>query len=212
MRDLMHSMRHMKKIEDILNDCGLPGQRFADQSQFISAMLMPSEEPLSGCIGNQYSPPPEHNFPMLILATNVRIVSFISNTDVDVDLPKPSMAHPYNLIDEIHFYDSAHTDGEFRIRNKGNRRVVIYKDIMSPFSPMMAQVRRLNDGLNVRETQTPIEEVFSRKERFLNRAFYWRRTLGRLVATPTLTILLNILLAAAVIAQAVALSLSSQSS
>ena len=73
----MHSMRHMKKIERILEGCGLPGQRFRDQSQFISAMLMPSEEPLAGCIGQQYSPPPAHDFPMLILATSTRIVALL---------------------------------------------------------------------------------------------------------------------------------------
>ena len=111
-------MRHMKKIEDILDGCGLPGQRFRNQSQFMSAMLMPNEEPLAGCVGQQYSPPPVRDFPMLILATNARIVALISNTDVEADMPTPSSTHPYNLIDEINFYEGDRGDGEFRIRYK----------------------------------------------------------------------------------------------
>ena len=201
----MYSMRHTKKIEDILDGCGFPGHRFANQSQFISALLMPSEEPLAGCIGRQYSPPPVHDYPMLILATNVRIVSFISNTDVDADFTNLTNRYPYNLIDHIYFYDSDHADGEFRIRFKGNRRLVIYRNIVSSLDPMMSQIHQLNYAINVRRTPLPMKDAFPWKQRALIKAWRWRRTLGQLVASPTLTTVLNILLAAAVIAQAVAL-------
>ena len=201
----MHPVRHMKKIEDILDGCGFPGQRFVYQSNLISAMLMPGEEPLAGCIGQRYSPPPEHDFPMLILATNVRIVAFISNTDVDDNLPTRSMQHPYNLIDEIYFYECDQADGEFRIRHKGNRRVVIYGNVVSSLHSVMDEISGLNRGFNVRRVRVPMKEAFSRNERILNKTLRWRRTMGRLVASPTLTVLLNILLALAVIAQAVAL-------
>ena len=40
------------------------------------------KSPWADVLGQQYSPPPEHDFPMFILATNIRIVAFISNTDV----------------------------------------------------------------------------------------------------------------------------------
>ena len=136
----MHSMRHIKKIEGILEGCGLPGQRFRNQSQFISAMLMPNEEPLAGCIGRQYSPPPAHDFPMLILATSTRIVALLSNTDVEANLPTPSSTHAYNLIDEIAFYEGDRADGEFRIRYKGSRRVVTYRNIVSFLQPMMDEI------------------------------------------------------------------------
>ena len=201
----MHSIRHTKKIEDILDGCGLPGQRFENQSQFISAMLMPNEEPLAGCIGQQYSPPPVHDCPMLILATNARIVALISNTDVEADMPTPSSAHPYNLIDEIKFYEGDRADGEFRIRYKGNRRVVIFKNVVSSLQPMMGEVSQLNPGIDVHRTPVPMAEVYSRKERILHKGLRWRRAAGRFVASPTLTTVLNILLAIAVIAQAVAL-------
>ena len=201
----MHSMRNMKKIEGILDGCGLPGQRFRNQSQFISAMLMPSEEPLAGCIGQQYSPPPMHDFPMLILATNARIVAYISNTNVEDSMPTPSLAHPYNRIDEIDFYEGGRGDGEFRIRYKGNRRVVIYKNIVSSLQPMMDEVSQLNFGINVRRMPVPMAAVYSWKERISHKALRWRRAAGRFVASPTLTTVLNILLAIAVIAQAVAL-------
>ena len=205
MREFLHSMRHMKKIGNILDGCGFSGQRFLNQSQFISAMLMPSEEPLAGCIGQQYSPPPVHDYPMLILATNVRIMSLISNTDVEADLPIPSLSHAYNLIEEINYYDSDRADGEFRIRYRGNRRVVIYRDVVSSLHSMMNEVSQLDCGINVQRTPVPMEEAYSRRERIQHKAWRWRRALGRLVASPTLTILLNILLAIAVIAQAVVL-------
>lgn len=201
----MHSMRHMKKIEDILEACGLPGQRFRNQSQFILSMLMPSEEPLAGCIGQQYSPPPAHDFPMLILATNTRIIALLSNTDVEADLPTPSSTHDYNLIDEIAFYEYDRTDGEFRIRYKGNRRVATYKNVVSFLQPMMDEVSQLNFGINVHRTPVPMAEVYSLNERISYKVLRWRRAAARLVASPTLTTVLNILLAIAVIAQALAL-------
>ena len=200
-------MRHMKKIEDILEGCGLPGQRFRDQSQFISAMLMPSEEPLAGCIGQQHSPPPAHDFPMLILTTNTRIVALLSNTDVEANLPTPSSTHAYNLIDEIAFYEGDRADGEFRIRYKGNRRVVTYKNVVSFLQPMMDEVSQLNFGIDIHRTPVPMAEVYSLKERISHKAPRWRTAAGRFVASPTLTTVLNILLAIAVIAQAVALIL-----
>ena len=207
MRRFMHSTRHMKKIEGILEGCGLPGQRFRNQSQFISSMLMPSEEPLAGCIGQQYSPPPAHDFPMLILATNTRIVALLSNTDVEADLPTPSSTHAYNLIDEIAFYEGDRADGEFRIWYKGNRRVVTYKNVVSFLQPMMDEVSQLNFGIDIHRTPAPMAEVYSLKERISHKALRWRRAAGRFVASPTLTTVLNILLAIAVIAQAVALIL-----
>jgi hypothetical protein len=203
----MHSMRHMKKIERILEGCGLPGERFRNQSQFISAMLMPSEEPLAGCIGQQYSPPPAHDFPMLILATSTRIVALLSNTDVEANLPTPLSTHAYNRIDEIAFYEGDRADGEFRIRYKGNRRVVTYKNVVSFLQPMMDEVSQLNFGIDIHRTPVPMAEVYSLKERISHKALRWRRAAGRFVASPTLTTVLNILLAIAVIAQAVALIL-----
>ena len=207
MGQFMHSTRHMKRIEDILEACGLPGQRFQNQSQFISSMLMPGEEPLAGCIGQQYSPPPTHDFPMLILATNTRIVAILSNTDVEADLPTPSSAHAYNLIDEIAFYEDDRADGEFRIRYKGNRRVATYRNIVSLLRPMMDEVSQLTFGIDVRRTPLPMAEVYSLKERISHKALRLGRAGSRFVASPTLTIVLNILLAIAVIAQAVALIL-----
>ena len=204
----MHSMRHMKTIEGILDGCGFPGQRFRNQAQFISAMLMPNEEPLTGCIGRQYSPPPVHDFPMLILATNARIVALVSNTDVEDNMPTPSSAHPYNLIDEINFYEGNSADGEFRIRYKGNRRVAIYKNIVSSLQPTMDEVSQLNLGINIRRTPVPMAEVYSWKERIAHKALRRRRAAGRFVASPTLTTVLNVLLAIAVIVQAVALILT----
>ena len=207
MREFMHSMRHMRKIEDILEACGLPGQRFVNQSQFISSMLMPSEEPLAGCIGQQHSPPPAHDFPMLILATNARIVALLSNTDVEADLPTPSSTHAYNLIDEIAFYEGDRADGEFRIRYKGNRRVVIYKNVVSSLEPVMERVSQLHLGFDVHRTPVPMAEAYPWKERVLHKSLRWRRAAVRFVASPTLTTVLNILLAIAVITQAVALIL-----
>ena len=204
MREFMHSMRHKKKIESILDACGFAGQRFVNQSQFISAMLMPSEEPLSGCIGRQYSPPPEHDYPMLILATDVRIVSFVSNTDVDNDRSTQRLHHPYNLVGQIRFYDSNSGDGEFQIRYKGNRRVVVYKDIVSALSPMMEEVSQLPFDIEVKTESVPIEEIFSKKERILHWSLRRRRTVSRLATSPILTMFLNMLLAVAVITQAVA--------
>ena len=201
-------MRHMKAIRDILDGCGLPGQRFKDQAQFISAMLMPNEEPLAGCIGRQYSPPPKHDFPMFILATNVRIVALVSNTDVEANMPTPSSAHPYNLIDEVSFHEGDRTDGEFRLRYRGNRRVAVYKNIVSSLQPMMGEVSRLNSGIDVRRTSAPMSEVYSWKERFAHKGLRFRKAVGGFVASPTLTTLLNILLAIAVIVQAVALILT----
>ena len=94
MRESLHSTRHLKRIENILEGCGYPRLRFNNQSNLISAMLWPGETPLAGCIGQQYSPPPDHDFPMLILATDVRIVTFVSNTDVDNYLPTLASGHP----------------------------------------------------------------------------------------------------------------------
>ena len=203
----MHSMRHMKRLEEILVGCGLPGQRFRNQSQFISAILMPSEEPLAGCIGRQYSPPPAHDFPMLILATNTRIVAILSNTDVEADLPTPSSTHAYNLIDEIAFYEGDRADGEFRIRYKANRRVATYKNIVSLLQPLMDKVSQLNIDIDVHRTPAPMAEIYSLKERMSYKVLRWGRVVGRFVGSPTLTTVLNILLAVAVIAQAVALIL-----
>ena len=203
----MHPMRHKKKIEDILESCGLPGQKFQSESHFISAMLMPGEEPLAGCIGQQYSPPPEHDFPMLILATNTRIVAFISNMDVDDFFPTPSSTHPYNLIDEIVFYEGDLADGEFRIRHKGNRRVVVYKNVVSLLQPVMDEVSQLNPDIVIHQAPASMAKVYSLKERMSFKVLRWRRAVGRFVASPTLTTVLNILLAIAVITQATALIL-----
>ena len=208
MREFMHSMRHMKTIEDILDGCGLPGQRFRDQAQFISAMLMPNEEPLAGCIGRQYSPPPTHDFPMLILLTNARIIALVSNTDVEANMPTPSSAHPFNLIDAISFYEGDRSDGEFRLRYKGNRRVAVYKNIVSSLQPMIDEVSQFNLGIDVRRTPAPMSEVYSWRERIAHKGLRCRKAVGRFVASPTLTTLLNILLAIAVIVQAVALILT----
>ena len=204
----MHPMRHMKTIEDILEGCGLPGQRFRNQAQFLSAMLMPNEEPLAGCIGRQYSPPPAHDFPMLILATNARIVALVSNIDVEGNMPTPSSVHPYNRIEEIIFYEGDRADGEFRIRYKGNRRVAVYKNIVSTLHPMMGEVSQFNSGIEVRRTSVPMSEVYSWKERIAYKALRCRKVVARFVVSPTLTTLLNILLAIAVIVQAVALILT----
>ena len=204
-RELVHSTRHMEKIEEILEGCGFPRLRFKNQSNWISAMLLPGETPLAGCIGRQYSPPPEHDFPMLILATDLRIVAFVSNTDVDNNLPTLAPGHPYNLIDQIHFYECGRADGEVRIRYKNNRRVVIYSKVVSPLNLMMAQISRLDFGMNVHRLEKPMEEVFSWKERFQNRSWRWCKAVDRFLALPRLTVSLNIILALAVIAQAVAL-------
>ena len=98
-------------------------------------------------------------------------------------------------------------DGEFRIRYKGNRRVVTYKNVVSFLQPMMDEVSQLNFGIDIHRTPVPMAEVYSLKERISHKALRWRRAAGRFVASPTLTIVLNILLAIAVIAQAVALIL-----
>ena len=205
MREYVHSTRHMKKIEEILAECGLPGRRFAYQSQFISAMLMPGEEPLAGCIGHQYAPPPEHDFPRLILATNVRILAIISNTDIDDMMPTLSSGHPYNLINEIYFYENNHGDAELRLRYRNNRRVVIYRNIVSALESTVNAIDQLNFGINCYKVSVPMEEAFSWKERIIHRSSRCRKALHRAVASPTLTTLLNILLAIAVITQAIAL-------
>ena len=205
----MHSVRHMNKIDEILDGCGFPGQRFEHQAQLISAMLMSSEKPLAGCIGQQYSPPPEHDFPMLILATDVRIIAFVSNTDVEDDSPYRPLKHPYNHIDEIELFEGERADGELRIRYKGNRRVVIYNKVVSSLQSMKDQITQLNNEITIRQTSVPMQEVFSKKERILHKTFRWRIKIRKFVASPTLTILLNILLAIAVIAQDVALIVGS---
>ena len=209
MRELMHSTRHTKQLENILDGCGFPAQRFVNQSTFISAAMMPNEEPLAGCIGRQYSPPAEHDFPLLILATDVRIVAFASNTDVDDDSPFRLLGHPYNRIDEIDFYESERADGEIRIRYKGNKRVVIYNNVVSSLTAMINEVAHFNNGVTVRQSSVPMQEAFSRKERILHKTLRWRSKFHKLVASSTLTKLLNILLAIAVIAQAVALIVGS---
>ena len=203
----MQSARHMKKIQEVLDACGFPAQRFRSQSQFISAMLAPGEEPLAGCIGRQYAPPPEHDFPILILATNIRVTTFVSNTDVDSYLPTGSNTHPYNLIEEIYVYDDDIADREIRIRYGGNRRVVIYKEIVTSVRAMIDQIEQLDFGIKVYRTEMPMEEVFSRKERLSHRVWRLSKRTERLLGSSVLTLWLNILLAIAVIAQAVALIL-----
>ena len=201
----MHSMQHMQKIEEIIDSCGFPGQRFVNQSQFISAMLLSSEEPLVGCIGQQYSPPPDHNVPMLILATNVRIVALISNADVDQDFPSPSLSLPYDRMDKIHVYESNRSDGEFRIQYKGNRRIIVFDNVASSLSSMMDDVYQLNYDLKIYKTTTPLDQVYSKWERMRHKFLRVQRTLGRFVSSNTLTMVLNMLLAAAVIAHSIVL-------
>ena len=201
----MQSARHMTSIQEILDGCGFPAQRFRSQSRFISAMLAPGEEPIAGCIGRQYAPPPEHDFPMLILATNIRITAFISNTDVNACVSTVSNRHPLNLIDEIYVYDSDNADGEIRIRYRGNRRVAAYREIVTSVRTMMDRIDQLDYGIKVYRTAIPMEEVFSRKERLSHRVWRLRKRTERLLGSSVLTILLNILLAIAVIAQAIAL-------
>ena len=200
----MHSMRHMNKIEDILDECGFPAQRFKNQSNLLSAMLEPGEDPLAGCIGHQYSPPPAYDFPMLILATNIRMISFVSNTDRDSSLPTRSLGHAYNQIEEIYCYRGEQSDGEVRIRYKGNRRVVIYNKIVTSPDPVMDAISQLNTDVRIYSVSQPMKEVFSWKERISNKVSRWHSKTRRFLASQTLTIILNILLAIAVIAQAVA--------
>ena len=83
--------------------------------------------------------------------------------------------------------------------------MIIYSKVVSRLTPMMAEISRLGFGINVDPVSKPMEEVFSWRERIRNRSWRWHKTLDRLLALPRLTILLNILLALAVIAQAVAL-------
>ena len=192
----------MQKIEEILDECGFPAQRFKDQPQFISAMLFPGETPLGGCIGQQYSPPYEHDFPMFILATNIRIVAFISNTDVDSYSPTITSSHPLNLIENIVYYEGDEEDAEIRIRYKNNRRVAVYRGIVSSVQKMMDEVSKTGNDAEIHRVATPMKNVYSRWRRIAIRAQWWRRGLKKFTASPTLTILLNILLALAVIAQA----------
>ena len=199
---VMHLFRHMPKIEEILGECGFPAQRFKDQLQFISAMLFPGETPLGGCIGQQYSPPPEHDFPMFILATDIRIVAFISNTDTDNYSSTIASSHPLNLIENILVYDGDQGDAEIRIRYKNNKRAVVYRRIVSSVQKMMDEVSQTGSDVEIYRATTPPKNVYSRMERIANRMGWWRRGLKRFTASHTLTILLNILLALAVIAQA----------
>ncbi len=185
-----------------MDQCGFPAQRFKNQSQFISSMLLPSEFPLAGCIGRQYSPPPEYDFPMFILATNVRITAFISNTDIDDFLPTHLPSHPFNRIEEIHVFDGKQEDAEIRIRYRGNRRVIVYRNIVSSVQVMMDEVSKICPDIKIYRINAPSKDVFSFWERIANRTRWWRRGLRKFLASPTLTILFNILLALAVIAQA----------
>ena len=199
---LMQATQHMRKIEEILDECGFPAQRFRNQQQFISAMLFPGEIPLGGCIGQQYSPPPEHDFPMFILATNIRIVAFISNTDVDSFSPTITLSHPLNRIENIIVYDGDQEDAEIRLQYKNNRRVAVYRGIVSSVQNMMDQLSKTGNDTEIYRSATPMKNVYSLRQRIAIRAHWWRRGLRNFTASPTLTILLNILLALAVIAQA----------
>ena len=198
----MHLFRHMQKIEEILDECGFPAQRFKDQPQFISAMLFPGETPLGGCIGQQYSPPPKHDFPMFILATNIRIIAFISNTDVDTGVPPIASSHPLDRIENIIVYDGDQGDAEIRLQYKNNKRVAVYRKIVSSVQNMMDEVSKTNNDTEIYQAATPMKNVYSRWQRIVMRAQWWRRDLKNFTASATLTILLNILLALAVIAQA----------
>ena len=205
MREFMHSMRHTSKLEDILDGCGFPGRRFANQATFISAMLMPQEEPLAGCIVKQYAPPPELDVPMFLIATNVRIVTYVSNTDVDDQSAAQPLTHPYNLIDEISYYEGGREDGEFRLKYKGNVKVVIYNRVESTILDFVSNISDLNTDIEIKRASTPMGPGFSKRERIRHKTLRIQKMLGKVVASRTLTMVLNILLAAAVIAQAAVL-------
>ena len=193
----MRRVRQADEIRAILKDCGYPGRLFEEQSELMAYMLLEGEEPLCGCIGRQYSPPPESDVPMLILATNIRVLVFDSKRYAGEYRPAQ---YPYQGIDTIVWYGNSADDGEIRLRLTGNRRWVAFNRIVTPIPPVMGEIGNASQKVKLIETASPLGPLFTIRERVANRL---RTVLKRTEKPFASSVLTNVLLALTLIAQAI---------